>query len=149
MSKIDLENGLKFKIIRNTYKDEKKKFYNAIVSIVIIFLLTSLLFNPFYALIAILLATLSLTEIFFPFKYYFYDDKIIIDRFFYKFTKEYFYYKKVVNDKNGIFISPYRFETRMESFRGILLRVPEVEKREILEFLKSKIEKIEEKETEN
>lgn len=140
MSKIDLEIGVKHKIIRNTYKDDQRKFYSAVVAVIIIFLLTSLLFNSFYGLIAMLLVLLSLTEIFFPFKYYFYDDKLIIDRFFYKFTKEYFYYKKVVNDRNGIFLSPYRFETRMESFRGVLLRISVDKKEEIFSFLKNKIE---------
>ena len=140
MEKIDLEKDLVFKIIRNTYKDERKKFYNGLLAIVIIFLLTSLIFSPFYGLIAALLVILSITEIFFPFKYYFYEDKIIIDRFFYKVSKEYIYYKKIVNDKNGIFLSPYRFNTRMESFRGILLRIPSDKKKNILEFLKNKIE---------
>ena len=140
MSKIDLDIGLKFKIVRNTYRDDKKKFYNAIFAVITIFFITTLLFSSFYGLIAILLVILSLTEIFFPFKYYFYEDKLIIDRFFYKFNKEYFYYKKVVNDRNGIFLSPYRFETRMESFRGILLRIPEDKKKNILEFLISKIQ---------
>ena len=144
MGKIDLEKNVVFKIIRNTYKDERKKFYNGLLAIIIIFLLTSLLFSPFYGLIATLLVMLSITEIFFPFKYYFYDDKIIIDRFFYKVTKEYIYYKKIVNDKNGIFLSPYRFNTRMESFRGILLRIPSDKKKNILEFLKNKIEEKEE-----
>ena len=141
MEKIDLEKDLVFKIIRNTYKDERKKFYNGLLAIVIIFLLTSLIFSPFYGLIAALLVILSITEIFFPFRYFFYEDKMIIDRFFYKVTKEYIYYKKIVNDKNGIFLSPYRFNTRMESFRGILLRIPSDKKKNILEFLKNKIEK--------
>ena len=98
------------------------------------------MFNPTFGMISVILTILSLTEIFFPFKYALYENGIIVDRFFYKVKHEYSYYKKVLNDKNGIFLSPFRYETRLESFRGILLRIPKDKKEEVMAFLKEKIE---------
>ncbi|MBU4485868.1 MAG: 3-dehydroquinate synthase, partial [Candidatus Delongbacteria bacterium] len=57
----------------------------------------------------------------------------------YKVKHEYDYYKKVYDDKNGIFLSPYRYKTRMDSFRGILLRIPKDKK--VYQLYKEIIEK--------
>ncbi|MFO7810209.1 MAG: hypothetical protein R6V47_02410 [Candidatus Delongbacteria bacterium] len=131
--------------VKNTLKDDPATFFKAVLAVFIVNIFIYYAFNPTYGMVALLLTILSLTEIFFPFKYALYENGIIVDRFFYKVKHEYSYYKKVYNDKNGIFLSPYRYKTRMDSFRGILLRVPEEKKDEIIDFLRSKIENYESK----
>ena len=126
--------------VQNTLKDDPKTFFKGVLAVFFVNIMIYYMFNPTYALIALVLTILSLTEIFFSFKYYLYDDRLVVDRYFYKIRHEYAYYKKVTLDKNGIFLSPYRISSRMESFRGILLRIPVDKRNEVLEFLKSKIE---------
>lgn len=126
--------------VTNTLKDEPKKFYMAVLTVFLVNIFMYYMFNPTFGMISVVLTILSLTEIFFPFKYSLFDKGIIVDRFFYKVKHEYSYYKKVLNDKNGIFLSPFRYDTRLESFRGILLRIPKDKKEEVLTFLKEKIE---------
>ena len=126
--------------VQNTLKDDPRTFFKAVLAVFIVNIFIYYIFNPTYGTIALVLTILSLTEIFFPFKYKLYEKGIIVDRFFYKVKHEYGYYKKVYNDKNGIFLSPYRYKTRMDSFRGILLRIPKDKKEEVLDFLRSKIE---------
>ncbi len=134
--------------VTNTLKDEPKKFYMAVLTVFLVNIFMYYMFNPTFGMISVVLTILSLTEIFFPFKYALYEKGIIVDRYFYKVKHEYSYYKKVLNDKNGIFLSPFRYDTRLESFRGILLRIPKDKKDEVIAFLKSKIEITEEKKAE-
>jgi len=131
--------------VTNTLKDEPKKFYMAVLTVFLVNIFMYYMFNPTFGMISVVLTILSLTEIFFPFKYSLFDKGIVVDRFFYKVKHEYSYYKKVLNDKNGIFLSPFRYDTRLESFRGILLRIPKDKKDEVIAFLKTKIEITEEK----
>lgn len=124
----------------NTLKDQPQRFFSAVLIVLAAGLLFSLSFGFAYAIIALVLMVISLPELFFPFKYKLYKDRVMVDRFFYKVTHEYSYYKKVVDDKNGIFLSPYRIKTRMENFRGILIRLPEDKKAEVVAFIKEKVE---------
>ena len=130
----------KYLFIQNTLKDDPRTFLKGILAVFFVNIMIYYMFNPTYALIALILTILSLTEIFFTFKYALYDDKLVVDRVFYKIKHEYTYYKKVSLDKNGVFLSPYRISSRMETFRGVLLRIPKDKRKEVLEFLKSKIE---------
>ena len=134
--------------VTNTLKDEPKKFYMAVLTVFLVNIFMYYMFNPTFGMISVVLTILSLTEIFFPFKYSLFEKGIIVDRYFYKIKHEYSYYKKVLNDKNGIFLSPFRYETRLESFRGVLLRIPKDKKEEVIAFLKEKIEITEEKKAE-
>ncbi|MDA3886323.1 MAG: hypothetical protein PF638_12080 [Candidatus Delongbacteria bacterium] len=129
----------KYLFIQNTLRDDPRTFLKGVLAVFFVNIMIYYMFNPTYAIIALVLTILSLTEIFFSFKYMLYDDRLVVDRYFYKIRHEYVYYKKVVMDKNGIFLSPYRISSRMESFRGILLRIPADKREEVLEFLKSKI----------
>jgi len=134
--------------VTNTLKDEPKKFYLAVLTVFLVNIFMYYMFNPTFGMISVVLTIMSLTEIFFPFKYSLFEKGIIVDRYFYKIKHEYSYYKKVLNDKNGIFLSPFRYETRLESFRGVLLRIPKDKKEEVIAFLKAKIEIAEEKKAE-
>lgn len=129
----------------NLLKDSPKKFYQAVFIVAAGYLFFYFTFGLVFGLIALILMITSLPELFFPFKYILLTDKIVVNRFFYKVSHDYSYYKKVYDDKNGIFLSPYRFKTRMESFRGILIRLPENKKAEVIAFLKHKIETTEER----
>ena len=130
----------KYLFIQNTLKNDPKTFFKGVLAVFFVNVIIYYMFNPTYALIALVLTILSLTEIFFSFKYMLYDDRLVVDRYFYKIRHEYAYYKKISLDKNGIFLSPYRISSRMESFRGILLRIPADKRNEVFEFLKGKIE---------
>ncbi|MCK4979243.1 MAG: hypothetical protein KAS62_02550 [Candidatus Delongbacteria bacterium] len=126
--------------VQNTLRDDPRTFLKGILAVFFVNIMIYYMFNPTYALIALILTILSLTEIFFTFKYILYENKLVVDRVFYKIRHEYTYYKKVSLDKNGVFLSPYRISSRMETFRGVLLRIPKDKRKEVLEFLKSKIE---------
>ena len=130
----------KYLFIQNTLKDDPKTFFKGVLAVFFVNIMIYYMFNPTYALIALVLTILSLTEIFFSFKYMLYDDRLVVDRYFYKIRHEYAYYKKIALDKNGVFLSPYRISSRMESFRGVLLRIPADKRNEVFEFLKGKIE---------
>jgi len=130
--------------LSNTLKDDPKTFFKGVLAVFFVNIMIYYMFNPTYALIALVLTILSLAEIFFSIKYILYDDRLVVDRYFYKIRHEYAYYKKVSLDKNGIFLSPYRISSRMESFRGILLRIPADKRNEVFEFLKNIIEPKEE-----
>ncbi len=145
---MDNDKKPRYLFVTNTLKDEPKKFYMAVLTVFLVNIFMYYMFNPTFGMISVVLTILSLTEIFFPFKYSLFDKGIIVDRFFYKVKHEYSYYKKVLNDKNGIFLSPFRYDTRLESFRGILLRIPKDKKDEVIAFLKEKIEITEEKKAE-
>ena len=134
------ENDYKYKFVRSTLKDDPKKFISAIFVVFLVYLFILYAFNPLYAMISLFLTISSLSEIFFTFKYTFFEKGLLVNRFFYKVKRDYSYYKKVFPDKNGIFLSPYRFKTRMEMFRGILLRIPEKDREEVMAFLVEKIE---------
>jgi hypothetical protein len=137
---MDKEKKPVYLFVVNTLKDEPRKFYLAVLTVFVVNIFIYYMFSPTFGMISVILTILSLTEIFFPFKYALYENGIIVDRFFYKVKHEYSYYKKVLNDKNGIFLSPFRYETRLESFRGILLRIPKDKRTEVMAFLKEKIE---------
>ena len=145
---MDNDKKPRYLFVTNTLKDEPKKFYMAVLTVFLVNIFMYYMFNPTFGMISVVLTILSLTEIFFPFKYSLFDKGIIVDRFFYKVKHECSYYKKVLNDKNGIFLSPFRYDTRLESFRGILLRIPKDKKDEVIAFLKEKIEITEEKKAE-
>ncbi|MBN1971743.1 MAG: hypothetical protein JXR48_07625 [Candidatus Delongbacteria bacterium] len=134
-----------FKFKFNTFRDTPQKFYSALVFVAASFMIMSFTFDQGYAVIGTVLTIFVLPEIFFPFTYTFFEDKIIINRYFYKVERELSYYRKVYKDKNGIFLSPYRKPRRMENFRGVLIRVPNESKNEVYEFLKSRIEDVENK----
>lgn len=135
-----MNSSVRFSFTRNTFKEDKKTFYNGVLSVLSVGLLTWWLFGAGLGVIGIILTTLSLSEIFFPFRYVFGEKELLVDRFFYKIKKDYTYYKAVYKDKNGIFISPYRIDTVMEKFRGVLLRIPASERETVYNYLKEKIE---------
>lgn len=128
-----------FKFERNTWKENPGKVIAAIAVIIFSYIFLYFFGNQFFAILGIVLPFFSFTEIFFPIKYFLFDDYLIVDKYFFKVKKDYSYYKKVYKDKNGVFLSPYRFTTRMENFRGMLLRVPESSRKDVFEFLEGKL----------
>jgi len=133
-------NPPRYSFTCNILKDQPQRFLSAVLTVLAAAMFSAFVFGFAYAIIALVLLIISLPELFFPFKYKLYNDRVVVDRFFYKVNHEYSYYKKVVDDKNGIFLSPYRIKTRMENFRGILIRLPEENRAEVLAFIKEKIE---------
>jgi len=63
--------------------------------------------------------------------------------------KKWGYLKKVILDKNGIFLSPFDYETRLENYRGFLIKVPEERKDEIYQFILERISREEKENKEN
>ncbi len=63
--------------------------------------------------------------------------------------KKWSYLKKVIPDKNGIFLSPFNYETRLENYRGFLIKVPEEKKDEIYQFILGRISKEEKENKQN
>ncbi|PID29337.1 MAG: hypothetical protein CR982_03015 [Candidatus Cloacimonadota bacterium] len=133
-----------FEFRRSLFIENPMKFFQAIIFLGGSFFLVDIIFGRHYAILSLFLSFLSLPEIFFPFIYKIYNDKIHVNRFFYKINKDLSYYRKVYKDRNGVFLSPYRNKSRMENFRGVLLRIPAEDREEVYSFLKERIERIEE-----
>lgn len=69
------------------------------------------------------------------------DKKIYIRKPFYTIEKDLSYFKKVVTDRYGIFLSPFRKASPLENFRGQFLQVDNEDlKMELYNFLKQEIE---------
>jgi len=79
----------------------------------------------------------SLSSFFLPTTYILQDDIIIIKSLFSKQSKRWDSFKKYYPDKNGVFLSPFIHQTRLENFRGLYIRFSN-NREEVLGFIKMK-----------
>lgn len=92
--------------------------------------------------IAIVMLLGSLSGFFLPTEYELYADKIKVRYFLSNLEKEWKSYRSFYVDKNGILLSPFTKPSRLESFRGIYLRLDRNSeiKDKVIDFIKSKID---------
>lgn len=111
----------------------------------ILFILSVSLFTVAFGYIWGIFCFIVLAMVLLPFytrtRYTIKDGKIYIKKPFYTIERELSYYKKVLLDKYGIFLSPFKKSTPLENFRGIFLQVDNEElKLDLYNFLKREIE---------
>lgn len=81
----------------------------------------------------------SLSSFFLPTTYIIQENCIIVKSLFRKQSKEWNTFKKYYPDKNGVFLSPFSYRTRLENFRGLYIRLGD-NRDDALNFIKQKID---------
>lgn len=80
----------------------------------------------------------SLYRYFIPFRYEFYDDRLVVTALFSRLTKPWSVFRSFYIDRNGVLLSPFAKPSRLENFRGVYVRFGGCEA-EVVDFIKSKI----------
>jgi len=93
----------------------------------------------FTALASIILIG-SLSGYFFPTTYKFFDDQLVVRYTVTTLKKEWSQYRSFYKDKNGVLLSPFTQQSRLENFRGIYVRFGDCDRERVMEFIKSKVE---------
>jgi hypothetical protein len=107
-----------------------------IVCVVLVWLIT---YSIFMTGLAVLILFGSLSGFYFPTRYYFYDDHLIVRTTVQKLRKEWSQFRSYYPDKNGVLLSPFVRPTRLENFRGLYIKFAGNRDR-VLEIVKSKID---------
>ncbi|MEA1980083.1 MAG: hypothetical protein U9N54_03815 [candidate division Zixibacteria bacterium] len=104
--------------------------------------------SQWFTILALVVLFGSLSKFYFPTIYELNNKMIIIKTTTQTLKKEWQLYRSYYPDKNGVLLSPYSEQTRMENFRGIYLMF-EKNKDEVLKFIESNINKEEPTITDN
>lgn len=107
-----------------------------IVCVVLVWLIS---FSPFLTALAVLILFGSLAGFYFPTRYTFYDDKIVIKTTVQTLRKDWSQYRSYYPDKNGVLLSPFGRPTRLENFRGQYIKFAGNRDR-VMEIVRSKID---------
>ena len=90
-----------------------------VVCIVIVWLIS---FSPLLTGLAVLILFGSLAGFYFPTRYIFYDDHLLVKTKMQTLRKEWSQYRSFYPDKNGVLLSPFGRPTRLENFRGLYVK---------------------------
>ena len=80
----------------------------------------------------------SLYRYFLPFRYAFYEERLVVAAPFYRQEKPWSAFQSFYVDTNGVFLSPYSRLSRLENFRGLYVRFNR-NRAEVEAFVKSKM----------
>jgi heme O synthase-like polyprenyltransferase len=94
--------------------------------------------SMFYSILALIFLILSITSFITPTRYEIWDDRIIAHGLFSKSTKEFHTLKRMEVSKTMIFLSPFQSPSRLDSFRGMVLKVYE-NKEAVISTLKERL----------
>lgn len=106
---------------------------------IIIFLIQYSFQTPFFTILAGLILGGSFVQFFIPTRYDVFEDKIRITRLFNTAEKELKFYRRIIIDKNGFFLSPFSTPNRLDPFRGVYILL-ENNKDEVINFVKTRLE---------
>ena len=90
-------------------------------------------------LLAALCLISSLYRYFIPYRYEFYDDRMVAIAFSCPLIKPWSDFRSYYADRNGVLLSPFARPSRLENFRGVYLRFGRVKRSEILDFIERKV----------
>jgi hypothetical protein len=107
-----------------------------IICIILVWLIT---YSVFMTGLGVLILFGSLAGFYFPTRYYFYDDHIIVKTTVQKLRKEWSQYRSYYPDKNGVLLSPFVRPTRLENFRGLYIKFAG-NRDQVMEIVKAKID---------
>jgi hypothetical protein len=93
----------------------------------------------FWSLFGLIVLFLSSYSFYFPTHYEITDDAVIIRGVFGRQKRSLNEFRKVLEGKNGVLLSPFRHKTFLNRFRGVFLFLPE-KREEIITLLREKIE---------
>ncbi|MEO0205115.1 MAG: hypothetical protein ABIL22_00375 [candidate division WOR-3 bacterium] len=105
--------------------------------ILVFITMITILYNFYWALLALVFLVASLHSYYFPTTYEINEEEIIIKTIFSTHKRKLNEFKKLYIGKNGVLLSPFRHKTFLNNFRGIFLLLPE-ERNNIIDFLKGK-----------
>lgn len=125
-------------------KEEPKKAIVVGLFLVVFSFFVGIIWGGIFGILSIILLLLSLFPYFTPTRYRLDDDGIVVKKAFYTIKKEWKDIRSYYPDKNGVLLSPFSRETRLENYRGLYLRFNR-NKEEVLTFLKKRFEEINEK----
>ncbi len=114
-------------------KKYKLKGFFAIFIIMLVSFLVFISFGYFFSLLSLIILTFSLESFLFPIKYKIDDQKLIVDKLFYKREVPLKGIKRVEKIKEGVFVSPYSKRGFLDNIRGIMILTPERDK--VYEFI--------------
>jgi hypothetical protein len=112
-----------------------------IVCIILVWLIS---YSLFMTGLAVLILFGSLAGFYFPTRYYFYDDHLIVKTTIQTLRKEWSQYRSYYADKNGVLLSPFGRPTRLENFRGLYIKFAG-NREKVMEIVESRIDYEEDK----
>ncbi len=90
-----------------------------IVCVILVWLTT---LSLFMVGLAVLILFGSLAGFYFPTRYIFCDDHLLIKTKVHSLTKQWSLFRSYYPDKNGVLLSPFGHPTRLENFRGTYVK---------------------------
>jgi len=110
-----------------------------VICIVVVWLIA---YSPFLTGLAVLILFGSLAGFYFPTRYKFYDDHLIIKTTIQTLRKEWSQFRSYYPDKNGVLLSTFGRPTRLENFRGTYIKF-ERNRDRVMEIVTDKIDFLE------
>ena len=117
----------------------KKKLFIFLSTVLGFSFLVLLVAGIYWALFSLLVLLGSLFQFYTYTEYVLDDNGVTIKRPLYTMKKSWKEFKRVVETRTGIFLSPFSFPSRLDSFRGVHLLIENEDRSKILEFIKGKI----------
>jgi hypothetical protein len=108
-----------------------------VVIAVLVYLATE---SRMFTVLALVILLLSLAKFYFPTRYRLSDRRIIVKTTTHTLTKEWPMYRSCWPDRNGILLSPFAEQSRLENFRGLFLLFDN-NAEEVTAFIKARIGK--------
>lgn len=108
-----------------------------VVIAVLVYLATE---SRMFTVLALVILLLSLAKFYFPTRYRLSDRRIIVKTTTHTLTKEWPMYRSCWPDRNGILLSPFAEQSRLENFRGLFLLFDN-NADEVTAFIKARIGK--------
>jgi hypothetical protein len=107
-----------------------------VICIVIVWLIS---FSPLLTGLAVLILFGSLAGFYFPTRYIFYDDHLLVKTKMQTLRKDWSLYRSFYPDKNGVLLSPFGRPTRLENFRGLYVKFAG-NREQVMNIVRSKID---------
>ncbi len=117
----------------------KKKLVIFLSTVIGFSILVLFVAGIYWALFSLLVLLGSLFQFYTYTEYTLDDEGVTIKRPLYTVKKPWSEFKRVVETQTGIFLSPFSFPSRLDSFRGVHLLIENEDREKILEFIKGKI----------
>ena len=112
-----------------------------VVCVILVWLIS---FSLFMVALSILILFGSLAGFYFPTRYFFYDDHLVVKTTIQSLRKDWSLFRSYYPDKNGVLLSPFARPTRLENFRGTYIKF-EGNRDKVMEIVRAKIDYREEK----
>ena len=130
---------MEYKWSSHPVTESRKKTTFLILFLIALFVGIYMLLGVIWFVISFVFIISSLVQYFMKTYYTLSENSIEIHTFLTHLKKEWTYYRSFYEDKNGIFLSPFKKHSRLENFRGIYLRFGSGNRDKIRSIVKEKI----------